>query len=292
MKNDQKNKTKGSGVSRVRDLDPMHLFMPYIMPNRCEAEVYMNEKVDITEALAYVHAKNADGLPYKMTLFHLLLAATAKTFLLRPYLNRYIAGKRYYQRELVSMSFVAKKQFADHGEESIMIIEADGEMTLDLLSRKVSGDIREVRKTGGNDLDGVLKMLRYIPRPVLTGFAHLLNLVVYYGWMPKFLQEMDPYHTSVMLANLGSIKIGAPYHHLNNYGTNSVMITIGEMHQEYRPGPNGEPEIRNIVELGITLDERIGDGYYFAKSVKLLEYLISHPTLLETAFGGEVILDD
>ena len=76
--------------------------------------------------------------------------------------------------------------------------------------------------------------------------------------MPAFFSDVDPFNTSVLVANLGSIKCGAPYHHLVNYGTNSVVVTIGEAHKEYIIDKDGNPRIRDVVEIGVTLDERIG----------------------------------
>ena len=91
---------------------------------------------------------------------------------------------------------------------------------------------------------------------------------------------------------MGSIKIGAPYHHLNNYGTNSIMVTIGEVHKELIPDKDGNLHLRDIMEMGITIDERIGDGYYFAKSIKILKHLLQNPKLLEFPFNEEVDYDD
>ena len=36
---------------------------------------------------------------------------------------------------------------------------------------------------------------------------------------------------------------------------------------------------------GATLDERIGDGFYFARSLKLIKYIFAHPELLEKPFN-------
>ena len=94
-----------------------------------------------------------------------------------------------------------------------------------------------------------------------------------------------------MIANLGSIKCGAPYHHLTEYGTNSLMVTVGEIHKENVIDADGNTRIRDVVEMGITIDERIGDGFYFAKSIKLFKYLLNNPELLETPFKEEVNYD-
>jgi len=277
---------------RVRNLDSMHQFMPYVLTKRCDSEVYINEKVDVTEALKYIAEKNQKETDYKLTLFHLILAAFSKTIIHRPYLNRFISGRRYYERYKVSLSFVIKKKFSDKGEESVMILLTDKDSTLDQISRKVSETVHEVRETGGNNLDAILDFLVKLPRPVLRVFASLLNLLEYHSRMPKFLEDVDPYYTTVLIANLGSIKCGAPYHHLAEYGTNSVMVTVGEIHKENVIDSEGNSRVRDIVEIGITIDERIGDGFYFAKSIKLLKYLINNPVLLEAQFKEEVKYDD
>ena len=92
----------------MRDLDAMHQFMPYVLKRRCDSEVYINEKVDVTEALKYINKRNESDPDQKFTLFHLILAAFAKTIVHRPYLNRFISGRRYYERYDVSFSFVIK----------------------------------------------------------------------------------------------------------------------------------------------------------------------------------------
>jgi hypothetical protein len=42
------------------------------------------------------------------------------------------------------------------------------------------------------------------------------------------------------------------------------------------------------VEIGVTIDERIADGYYYSKTVRLLKYLLQNPELLEQPFETEV----
>ena len=277
---------------RIRDLDSMHQFMPYVLKKRCDSEVYINEKVDVTEALKYIARRNEADPDHKLTLFHLVLAAFSKTIVHRPYLNRFISGRRYYERYEVSFSFVIKKSFSDKGEESLMILRTHGDSTLDDISNKGRDGVYEVRETGGNDLDGILDFLVKLPRPVLRIFSALLYFLEYHNRMPKFLSDVDPYYTTVLIANLGSIKCGAPYHHLAEYGTNSMMVTVGEIHKENLIDKDGNSNIRDIVEMGITIDERIGDGFYFAKSIKLFKYLMSNPALLEVPFKEEVMYND
>ena len=89
------------------------------------------------------------------------------------------------------------------------------------------------------------------------------------------------YNSTVILSNLGSIKCGAIYHNLTNFGTNSIIATIGEIHKEQIITKDGKKEIRDVCDFGINVDERIADGVYFAKSLNLLQYIFDNPELLD-----------
>ena len=273
---------------RVRDIDPMHAFLPYLMPNRCDAEVYLHEEVDVTALLEHIRQKNEQWTDYHTTPFHAIVMAVAKTIWMRPMLNRFICGRRYYDRDVISLSFVAKRRFADHAEESIMILRMKEDDTLSDVTRKIVGDVKQTREAGSNDLDQTLATLAKLPRFMLRIVMAAFRFLDFHGWMPAFISDTDPNYTSVLLSNLGSIKCPAPYHHLNNYGTNSVMITIGEIHKATVTLPDGSQQLRDVVDVGMTLDERIGDGFYFARSFKLLQHLLQDPQLLELPLKEEI----
>ena len=48
--------------------------------------------------------------------------------------------------------------------------------------------------------------------------------------------------------------------------------------------------MRMSVDLGLTIDERIADGYYYSKTVQLLKKLLENPELLEKPLSEEVEL--
>ena len=59
------------------------------------------------------------------------------------------------------------------------------------------------------------------------------------------------------------------------------MIAIGTMHKVEKIAADGTRQVRDVVELGITLDERVADGFYFGRSLKIVQHLMSHPELLD-----------
>lgn len=261
--------------------------MAYLMPKRTDCEVYLNDRLDATELLQYLEQKNAQHPEFKTTVFHCMIMGMARMVKERPKMNRFIQGYRMYERDDISISFVVKRRFADGGEESLMVLVPKDDDTLDTVSRKIVGDVKETRKsetsTGGVDalLDGFAKL----PRPILMLAIRIIRYLDFWGVNPKVLTQGDPNYTTILCSNLGSIKAPAVYHHLNNYGTNSVMVTIGTLHKEELVMPDGTKAIRDVIDFGATLDERIADGFYFARSLRLLKHIFAHPELLDQPLG-------
>ena len=252
-----------------------------------DCEVCLQDKIDATELVQYLERKNASHPEYKTTLFHCILTAIAKMIYERPFLNRFIQGRRTYERYDISLSFVAKRRFADGAEESLMVLTPAAEDTLDDISRRIVGDTAEMRKsehaTGG--IDATMDVFKKIPRLLLMFVIRVIRWLDFWGLVPRSLTDGDPNYTTVLLSNLGSIKCPAVYHHLNNYGTNSFMVTIGTLHKEELIMPDGSKQIRDVVDFAATLDERIADGFYVARSLKLLRHICAHPEMLDLPIG-------
>ena len=265
----------------------LQTIMGYLWPKRTDCEVYINDKVDATELLKYLERKNAEHPEYKTTIFHAAITAMARMVKERPLMNRFIQGYRIYERDEITISFVAKRRFADGSDEALMVLVPKDGDNLDSISRKIVGDVRETRKsetsTGG--VDALLDKLARLPRLVLMVIARVVRWLDFWGINPKALTEGDPNYTTILTSNLGSIKTPSVYHHLNNYGTNSIMITVGTLHKEEILMSDGTKEIRDVVDYGATLDERIADGFYFARSLKLIKHIFDHPEMLDQPIG-------
>ncbi len=268
---------------RVRNAPGLQTIMAHLMPNRTDCEVYVNDTLDVTELLAYIEEKNRSHPEYKTTLFHCLLLGIARMVRERPLMNRFIQGHRIYERYDISLSFVCKRRFADTAEESLMFLVPSDEDVIDTLSHRLSGDIHEVRKsehsTGG--VDATLDAFAKIPRILLIPIIRFIRVLDFWGKVPKALSDGDPNFSTVLCTNLGSIKCPSVYHHLNNYGTNSIVVAIGMVHKQECILPDGTKQIRDVVDIGATLDERIADGFYFARSLKLVKYICEHPAMLD-----------
>ena len=168
-----------------------------------------------------------------------------------------------------------------------MFFTPTDEDNLDSLSYRIAGQVKETKKsehsTGG--IDARVDAFAKIPRLLLMLAIRIIRYLDFWGVNPKALTDGDTNYSTVLLSNLGSIKGPAVYHHLNNYGTNSVMITLGTLHKEEVVLPDGTKEIRDVIDYGATLDERIADGFYFARSMRLIKHIFAHPELLDQPLG-------
>ena len=163
-----------------------------------------------------------------------------------------------------------------------MVYKAKASDTLDSISQHIVGDVHEMRqRKSSQGIDNILDIFGKMPRLLLMLIIRIVRWLDFWGKVPKVLKEGDTNYTTVLLSNLGSIKCPSVYHHLNNYGTNSIMITIGAMHKTPVVQADGSIEVRDFIDIGATLDERIADGFYFARSLKLINYICEHPELLE-----------
>lgn len=267
---------------RVRKIDSTHKIMPYLMANRTEAEVYIIEKINITNLMKYLDEENKKS-DYKITLFHAVITALAKTIYNRPLLNRFIAGKRYYDRYDVSFGFVAKNKLIDKSEERLIILNTKNNMNLKDISKKINSKVQKTREKNTNEMNDTLGIVTSFPRCITSLIMWTFRKLDFYGLVPQSISKTDPNYTSVLISNLGSIGSDCCYHHLNNYGTNSIVSTIGIITEENN---------QKYVNISFTLDERIADGFYFAKSVKLFKYILENPELLEDKLKEEVTIKD
>lgn len=265
---------------RLIKVPAMAKVMTYIK-NREESYVYINRKFDVTDLVKYMKKKKETNPD--LTYFHAFSMAIAKTIYNRPKLNTFIMNHKFYQRNDVILTFVAKVNFEDNSKELMALIKVDPEDSIIDLSNKIKEKVNKFRnqkeQTSTDDsLDALGKLPNWMLKIIV---APLFKWLDRHDKLPKSLSEEFLYNSTVILSNLGSIKCGAIHHNLTNFGTNSIILTIGDIHKEQVVMPNGKVEIRDIVEFGINLDERIGDGVYFSKSVNLLDYIMTHPETLE-----------
>lgn len=266
----------------LRDLPAMNRIMPPLMPNRADNEAHINVDIDLRPLDRYLEKVNEGRVGDKYTYFHIISAAIAKAFILRPRMNRFICNNRVYQRRDVTVAFVVKKKFEDRSEEGLAFLKYDPEETLQSYHAKIMETIHQTRREDVKDTSsGAMDVITKLPQCLITFVVKTILWLDKHGWAPQALIGTDPNHAAVFLSNLGSIGLPGGYHHLVNWGTNSCFVVVGKKHMKMDYTKDGSEDLHEVIPLGITLDERIADGYYYSGTVALVQELLEHPTLLE-----------
>lgn len=267
--------------TRVRELTGLGQILIDLKPNRCNSDVYINQKIDVTELVKYVDKKKKEG--NELTYFHTFITAIGKIIYNRPKLNRFVANRHVFEHNDVKIAFVAKVSFDDKSEEIMLLVPIEPSDNLDSLSKKIKSMVDNIRnrktinKNGANSAIDVLGKLPNIIRVPVVGMFKWCDK---HDLLPASLVKDNLYYSSMIVSNLGAIKCGAIYHNLTNLGTASGLATMGEIKDEVVV-INGKEEVRKFVEFGVNLDERIADGYYMAKSLQLLQTIMNDPKSLE-----------
>ena len=275
---------KRKDAKKVKDIDGLHNILIDLKPRRCDSDVYINQKIDMTNLVKYIEKKKKENKDLKITYFHAMAMAFAKLFYNNKLLNRFICDRTTYERNDVIIAFIAKIAFDDKSEEVMINIKVDKDDNIYDISRKISQKVnkirnnKEVKKENTNNIVDIVGKLPKIIRVPIMGIFKFLDKK---GMLPESFTKDNLYYSSVILSNLGNLKIGSIYHNLTNFGTSSFLATIGLIHKETIVDEKGKEKIVDICDFGINCDERIADGYYFAKSIKLFEYIIENPELLE-----------
>ncbi len=269
----------------LRDIDAMHYVMPLMYPNRCDNEAYMTLSIDISKTDEYIHKFNNTHDDCKISVFDIVIAAALKTIRLRPQMNRFIANKTMYQRNNINAAFTVKKTFKDDGDETLARIETTDDDTLESICYKVRKQIA-LCKTQDDSSTDAMNIIKKLPFKQLIGaIARFLDR---HGWMPQSVIATDPYQCSVVLTNLGSIGMNIGYHHLMNWGTNSIFIIVGTKKDKPHFDANGNVTMKKEIDLSFTIDERIADGFYYGRSLKLIKKLVENPTLMECPLSESI----
>ena len=195
-------------------------------------------------------------------------------------------------KKILTEGFVIKKEFSDGSEEAMALLEAKPDATIDTIHEEIRRQVQATRNEQKmNTTDNSMDILNKLPRFLSKAAIRFIRWLDRHGWCPDFLIGADPNYSSVFLSNLGSIRLRSGYHHLTNWGTCSLFCVIGEKKWTPLYDQNGFVEMRETVDLGLTVDERIADGYYYSKSIRLFKYLLEHPELLEQPLNTEVDYD-
>lgn len=266
---------------RVRDINGFQYLLFDFKPGRCDSAVYMNVDIDVTEFVKYIKKLKKDNPG--LTFYHGFVGVMAKVLYSRPFMNRFVADRKMYMHKDVTLASTIKEEFEDGSVECLMVIPVGEKDTLLDISKVTKEKVDKIRNKQKAGIDGTADFLGKIPGFVRVPIIGLIKFLDRKGWLPKSLMDDNIYYSSAILSNLGTFKTNGIYHNLTNFGTSSSLITFGEVRED-----NG----KYYMNFGATIDERIADGFYFCKALKLIEYIFAHPEVLMEPAGKKVSIPD
>jgi hypothetical protein len=265
----------------VGNLPPLRRITPYLLRTRTDSAVYFPQRIEVDGLLAWLDEVNAGSDRHQqVTTFHVILTAIARTLMLRPEVNRFVAGRRTYQHQDISISFIVKKAMTDDSPETEVRMVFTGQETVEQVRDRVNADVAGKRGSVRGRDDQLTELFASWPRPVLNSIARLVAALDYHNAVPAVLMDAIPLYTSAYVVNVGSIGIDPPFHHLYEYGSASVFVAIGAVRKQPVVDEQGQVVARSCIDAVYTLDERASDGFYFARTSEVFRRLVSDPRLL------------
>ena len=270
----------------VTDLDAIAKMMPLLMPTRTGAQNYFLLEQDLTEIDKYIETKEKEGETY--TYMHILSAILVRVFKMYPRLNRFITNKRIYQRNKIEVSVLVKKSLREVDGEELVKPEFTGYETLAEVKEKIDSLVKEIinmKDRKDNNVTGLDKLPFF-----------LLKLAIWFmkwsdkhGFMPKSLMQSSPFHCSIFFTNLKSLHVDRIYHHLYDFGNCGFFVAMGKEKTIPMVNSDGKVVPTKVLPMGISMDERYIDGYYYSKVLKTIKRMLANPEILDKPLSDDEI---
>ena len=280
-KNDRRRFGDRKDGRLLRSLPAYAKFMPYIMPSRNDALNLYEESMEVTEVDRRLRRLRVDG--YKgIGILHFMIAAYIRVVSMLPGLNRYVVGRRIYASNDITVIMTVKRALTIDATETSIKVHFEPTDTIFDVYRKMNEKIDEIKATEeNNNTEDVADALARLPRFILRFVIQILRIMDYFGWLPQSLLEASPFHGSLVITDLGSLRIRPVFHHIYNFGTLPVFIAFGAKRHAYELDRHGNMVDHKYVDCKFTLDERTTDGHYWAQAFQAWRYIFQHPEILE-----------
>ena len=253
----------------LREIDPIIALTPYLMPMRCDAQVMSNYKLDYEKMARYIVEQGNKG--HKFTFMEIIFAAFVRAVSQIPEINRFVVNKRLYARTQLTISFALLKDTGDPEkiEENTVKCYFDPRDTIYDVADRVSAAIEQNRREEADN--STMKVAKLLLNPILANIVvAIARITDRYGILPKYILDASPFHTTMFFTQMASIGMPAVNHHIYNFGTTSLFVSMGTIQRE------------TWLPAGFTADERICAGKEWAKLVERMMYYIDHLEELET----------
>jgi len=264
---------------RAKGLTAIERAIPHIMPKRVDAQNYVTEYFDEEIIKEYIRkVKRERGV--RLTRMSVVIAAYYLAVLRHPYVNRFVMNSRVYDRNHFCVSFVMLKKRADGTpDETTVKVYMTPEDDIFTINDKINAVIeKNSQPTHNNSTDKFASFMLSLPVLPYVVMA-LLRFMDRFGLLPRFLIDLSPFHTSMFITNLASINTTHIYHHVYEFGTTSVFLSVGKAIPNYLSGDLD----KKLIPISVVMDERICTGHDYALFNKTFQKFLRDPDSMECA---------
>ncbi len=267
----KKSRSDGTYLGNIH---PYRKVMLHIMPTRNESYVLYDEYVVADDLLRYLKVVNER---FHCDMQHAIVAAVGHGMRHNPSMNRFVVGRRLYQRKGVWVTFSMKREKLNRAAKLTAVKrELTEQESLKDLCDALNASIKVERSDAVTYTDKEVGLFSKIPRPIMVFAVKVFKLMDYYNLLPAGFIKNDGFYTSLFAANLGSVGMKAGYHHLYEWGTCPLFLMIGRM-EERAVVEDGQVVIKRVIPLRFTYDERIDDGLSAGHGIKSVVDALENP---------------
>ena len=266
----------------LRSIPGFAKFIPFIMPQRNDRFIHYEESFEITPLDRRLRQLRVDG--YKgIGILHFLIATYIRTVSMLPGINRFVVGRRIYARNNIEVVMTVKRDLSVNATETTIKVQFEPTDTIFDVYRKMNEKIDEIKTSDeNNNTEDVADAFARLPRFLIRFALAIVRMLDYFGWLPQSIMDASPFHGSMIITDLGSLRIGPVYHHIYNFGTLPVFIAFGAKYHKYEITRQGRVEDHKYIDTKMVLDEGTVDGHYYAQLLRAFRYIFEHPEIVET----------
>lgn len=270
----------------LKNTPAMSKLTPYLMKVRSDAQNQFEAEIDIHNAEMYLLEKKKEGYT-DMSLLHVMLAAYVRVVAERPAIHRFIAGQKIFHRDKIECLMTIKKDMTLESPDTCIKVEFDPRDNIYNVYKKFQKTVIEAKNEDG-DFESIVGTLVKLPGLVLRAAIGILRFMDYFGFLPKALAKISPFHGSMIITSMGSLGIPAIYHHLYDFGHLPIFFSYGKMFSRKVTLPDGTKENHHFVTFKVVTDERICDGFYYASAFKQMMRYLNRPESLDQTLDSIV----
>ena len=266
----------------LRSIPGFAKFIPFIMPQRNDRFIHYEESFEITPLDRRLRQLRVEG--YKgIGILHFLIATYIRTVSMLPGINRFVVGRRIYARNNIEVVMTVKRDLSLSATETTIKVQFEPTDTIFDVYRKMNEKIEEIKTSDeNNNTEDVADAFARLPRFLIRFALAIVRMLDYFGWLPQSIMDASPFHGSMIITDLGSLRIGPVYHHIYNFGTLPVFIAFGAKYHKYEITRQGRVEDHKYIDTKMVLDEGTVDGHYYAQLLRAFRYIFEHPEIVET----------